>query len=539
MKIRTYILVLLVTLAIAGSAFAQSSPLATQTVLVLPFENASKAPGLDWISEAFPEILGQRLASPGIYVIGRDDRMYAFDRLGIPLSVKPSRATLYRIAEQMDADFVVLGDYRFDGQTFSAQAQVLDMKKLRLSPELNSSGPLVNLIEIQGALAWEVLRTIRPQTMVSKEQFVRAGTPVRLDAFENYIRGILATSRTEKIRRYREAVRLNPQYTLAMLQLGRTYYANREYESASSWLSRIPGSDPAAAEAGYLLGLSYYYLGQFDKAETAFKQTEARVPLTEVYNNLGVVSLRRGKREASQYFTRAVSADPNDPDYHFNLALALYRNGDTAGAVLALKESVAKHPTDVEAKQFLDSISAETTAAAQLRTPLPRLKRNYDETSYKQLALEVQNAMEQSLANADPKKHAAFHVERGLQLLGSGMIPDAEKEFREAVTRDPANADAHAGLAAVAEQNNDMNTARAEARTALQLKPSASAYLVLARVELKANNYVAATQNADQALWLEPGNSTAMALKREIADKQTRPEPAASNATAGSPPPND
>jgi hypothetical protein len=35
--------------------------------------------------------------------------MYAFDHEGVPPAViKPSRATLYRIAEQLDAGFVVL-----------------------------------------------------------------------------------------------------------------------------------------------------------------------------------------------------------------------------------------------------------------------------------------------------------------------------------------------------------------------------------------------------------------------------------------------
>src|SRR3954471_9640832 len=96
----------------------------TQTILVLPFENTSKAPGIEWIGEAFPEVLGQRLSGPGLYVISRDDRNYAFDRMGIPVNVRPSRATLYRIAEQMDSDFVVLGDYNFDGQTFTSHAQV-------------------------------------------------------------------------------------------------------------------------------------------------------------------------------------------------------------------------------------------------------------------------------------------------------------------------------------------------------------------------------------------------------------------------------
>src|SRR5689334_15681908 len=85
------------------------------TLVVLPFENRSQAPALDWIGEAFPEVLSQRLGSPNLFAISRESRDYAFERLGIPSSTKLSRATLYRIAEQMDVDDVVVGSYSYDG----------------------------------------------------------------------------------------------------------------------------------------------------------------------------------------------------------------------------------------------------------------------------------------------------------------------------------------------------------------------------------------------------------------------------------------
>src|SRR5581483_12021917 len=89
------------------------NPRGTQTVMLMPFENQSSAPGLEWIGEAFPAVISQRMARPQLYIISRDDRVYAFDHSGIPMTVLPSRATIYRVAEQMDADFVVLGSYTF------------------------------------------------------------------------------------------------------------------------------------------------------------------------------------------------------------------------------------------------------------------------------------------------------------------------------------------------------------------------------------------------------------------------------------------
>ncbi len=493
-----------------------------QTVLVLPFENLSKAPGLDWIAEAFPEVLGQRLGAAHLNLISRDDRNYALDRFGIPTTLHPSRATLYRIAEQMDADYVVFGSFNYDGQTFSCEAQVLDMKRLKLSDNMKDKGPLLDLIEVQTTLSWQVLKSIIPETPGTGEQFVRASEPIRLDAFENYVRGVVATDRPERIKRLREALRINPQYSQAILALGKTYFEAREYESASSWFAKIPKTEGSYGEANFLLGLSSYYGGEFDKADTAFRIVESRLPLTEVYNNLGVVASRR-HRNAIEYFQKAVQQDSVDPDYRFNLGVALYKSGDMAGASRQFREVLARRPADSEAQDLLASASqsqGSSSAGGNGRLPLERMKRNYDENSYRQLALEVKNAMEQTLAKTDPKTHAQFHVDHGMELLGKGLLEDAEPEFREALLRDPTNARAHAGLAQVAELNGDSASARREAQTSLQLQQNVDAYLVLGRLDLKDNHLDAAEQNADRALWLDPASNAAVSLKRDIGAKR-------------------
>lgn len=497
------------------AAAQQQRPPEALTVVVMPFENESRAPGLEWIGEAFPEVLGQRLASTSIFVISRDDRLYAFDRLGIPANLRPSRSTLYRIAEEMDADFAILGHFQYDGQTFSGSAQALDLKRLHLLPEVRESGPLPNLLDLQNALAWDLMTQLQPRSAGSRTTFLAQSPAVRLDAFENYSRGIIAQTRPEKIQRFREAVRLNPSYAAAILQLGRTYYAGRDYENAALWLDRVPRTDAAAREAGFYQGMSYYYLGQFDKAETAFSFVASRLPLTEIYNNLGVVAARR-RHNAVDYFQKAADADPGDADYRFNLALALVRAGDSAGAMRQLREALSLRPSDSEARSLLDLWTGAGRASAA-NLPLERVKRNYDEASFRQLAFEIESATEMKLAQADPATHARVHVDQGRQMLAEGFKAEAEKLFREAVVLDPANAAAHAGLAETLEAGADAAAARAEAMTAIQLQPSATAYLVLARLDLRDNKVQAASDNADHALALEPANSAALALKREIA----------------------
>jgi tetratricopeptide (TPR) repeat protein/TolB-like protein len=513
-------------------ATAQSPASRGKMLLVTPFENISGTPGLQWIGDAFPEILGQRMSSRALYVIGRDDRLRAFDQLGLPVTLRPSRATLYRVAEQMGVDYLVFGYYSFDGRILTARAQLLDMERMRLSPEITESGPLIELIDLQTALAWDLVRIVRPDFPVSHDAFKAAAPPIRLDAFENYIRGILGTMPQDKIRRFREAVRLSPNYTAALLQLGKSYYSEHQYEQAIATLEKIPSGDSIAREASFYLGLAAYYHGDLAKSQNAFRALASQLPLMEVYNNLGVVSARRGDKGALEYFQKAVQTDPNDPDYRFNLAVSYFRAADQPNAARQVREALNLRPNDSEAKSFLDLVTglptiraAQTLPSPRPGIPLERIKRNYDESSFRQLVLEIEAEAETRLAKTDRRTHARFHVTRGHELLGQGFVTEAENEFREAISLDPNNADAHAGLARALESKPDPIAARAEANTALRLRPFAEPLLVLARLDLSDNKMETAAESVNRALQLEPLNGSALALKRAIAAKLAEKAP--------------
>lgn len=509
-------------------AFAQGTSNVGQTVLVVPFDNQSKAPGIEWISDSFPELLGERLNSPTLFVLPREDRIRAYDRLGIPVELHPSRATIYRIAEQLDVDMVVLGMYNFDGRTFTATAQVLDMRRQKLLPEIHAVGPLVQLIDVQTGLAWDILHALRPETSVSRNTFVAAAPPVRLDALENYIRGLIAPTNEEQIQHFREAVRLNPAYAEALLQLGKAYYRTHRYDEAVAALGRVPPNETLSAEANFYLGLSAYSKGDSPRAEAAFCAVAATLPLAEVYNNLGVVTARSDSRASAEYFQKAIEEDPHDPDYHFNLALALNRKGDAAAASRQLRETLALRPGDGEAKALLDATS--TTAGnprgivpASEKTSLERIRTNYEESSFRQLALKIGAAAEQKLAKADPRVHAQFHIGRGRQLQTQGFLTEAEHEFREAIVLDASTPEAHAGLASVLEARSstpgDDLEARSQAEEALRLRQFPEPLLVLAALDLRDNRTGAAADHIDRALRMEPSNATALALKRALATK--------------------
>jgi tetratricopeptide (TPR) repeat protein len=518
--VRTLRLFVYCSALLAGTvacALAQSPAHSTDTILVMPFENASGAPGLQWISEAFPELLSQRLMSPGIFPLTRDDRLRAYERAGVPAEILPPRATIYRMVDEMDVQYIILGRYTFDGRSFTAAAQILDVPHRKLLPEVHESGALVDLIDVQTAIAWDLLKSLRPSAPLDRQTFVSSAPAIRLDAFEHYVRGIASTATADKIQHFREAVRLNPGYDQAWLRLGKTYFDDHQPDQAIAALSRVSTTARGAREANFYLGVSAYAVGDYPRAESAFRFVSLRLPLPEVYSNLGAVTNRLGNRQqALAYFQKALAADPNNPDYHFNVAVVLAESGSRSEAERELKECLTLSPTDTEARAFLDALLDNSRSA---HASQERIKTNFEENSFQQLVLGIQSAAEERLAKTDPASHALFHVGRGQELLTQGFLTEAEKEFREAVALDANNAEAHVGLARALDAENDLSGARAEAETALRLKTFIDPLLLLARLDLRDNKADAAAQSVDRALKLDPKNSSALTLKRAVAAK--------------------
>jgi tetratricopeptide (TPR) repeat protein len=506
-----------------------------QTLVVIPFENISSAPGLEWLGESFPETFHEQLNSPVLYVASRNERLRAYDRQGIPASIHPTRATLYRLAEQMDVDYAVLGSYHCDGAHLTATAQLLDMRAQKLLPIITETSPLTELATLQSALAWDLLHQIRADFSQPKEKYVAEASPMHLDAAENYLKGVLASSTEEKIQRYRDAVRLNPGYAQAWLELGKTYYAQHDYESAIAALSQVQQSaspsgsisasisGATAREANFYLGLAAYAHGDFAKSESSFEFVVARVPLAEVYNNLGVVAARRGQKKSTEYFEKAIQNDPSDPDYHFNLAVALAESGDRGTAARELRETLDQHPNDAEAKMLLNSVTSPggsiVEANSSTKIPLERIKHNYEEDAFRQMTTQMGNWAEQRFARSDPRAHARFHVELGNELLAHGFTAEALHEFQHAAEVDPSSSAPRTALAEDYEASGDVAKALAEAEASLRIRESAEAYLVLARLDLKANRTESAAQNIDRALQLEPSNPAVQDFKRTLAAK--------------------
>ena len=503
-------------------AFPQAAPSdaanagKNRILLVLPFDNGTGQPNLEWIREAAPAILDARFSSAGFAPMSRPDRIYALDHLGLPQQFQPSRASALKLAQTLDVDSIIVGSYRLEGTGIIAEARVLNVPRLRMSDAVMARGEMNDLVAVFDSLAWRLTRIMDPGFSVAQETFLAAGANLRLDAFEQYIRGISEADQQERARHLKKSVELSPNFGPAWMALGREDFNAQKYEEAAASFAKVSANDPEALEAGFYRGLSLLYFGAYPQSQEAFANVARELPLAEVLNNEGVAVSRQG-RDATSLFVQAAAADPNAADYHFNLAVSLRRHGSAANAINELNQCLKLRPNDTEAQKMLASWKVPNiTATDSDAEPLERIIRTFDAGAFKQAA-QVMDAMEATRLAALPARDRAMKLAgRAREYFNRGLLLEAERLYQSAVANDTRLAEAHAGLAAVRERTGDATSARKEANEALQIAPSLDAYLVLGRLDIATNHIDDASREVSEALKLEPGSRAAQDLKRQV-----------------------
>jgi len=488
-------------------------------LLVLPFDNGTGQPNLEWVREAVPEILDARFASAGFAPMSRADRMYALDHLGLPQQFQPSRASALKLAQTLDVDSIIVGSYRMEDTGMVVEARVLDVPHLRMSDPVMARGEMHDMVALFDSLAWRLTRVMDPGFSVAQDTFLAAGANLRLDAFEQYIRGISEPDQQERERHLKQAVTLSPNFSPAWMALGREDFNGQQYEEAAAAFAKVSPNDPDALEAGFYRGLSLLYFGSYAQAQEAFAGVARELPLGEVVNNEGV-AVSRQNHDGTGLFVQAAAADPNDADYHFNLALSLKRHGSEPNAMNELNQCLKLRPNDSEAQRLLAAWKApKSSDADETAEPLERIVRSFDAGAFKQAAQMMDQMEATRLAALSPHDRAAKLAGRAKDYFNRGLLLEAERLYQSAETDDGSLADAHAGLAAVRERTGDVASARKEANAALQLSPSLEAYLVLGRLDLASNHMDDASRDIAGALKIDPASATAKELNREIEAK--------------------
>ena len=534
--------------------------------LVFPFENAGSSPRFDWLGEGLEELTIQRLAAAGEQVYSHAGRLAELERYGLPSSSRLSRATMLRAAEDLDADFVVFGKFTASGTSLTIESRVLRVNPTRLLPPVRETGTLDGLMALHLRMLWRVLGSAEPRYSLTLAEFSKRQQPLRLDAFEHYIRGLLAGEDDARLRELREAARLEPEWPDPDFALGEVYFTRRDCNSALPWYARLPKTHDRYPEAVFAAGVCRLLLGQPDRAEEVFVSLQnglrnnmvSGADLPEILNDLAIARARQGKvAEAQTDLRRAAELDPDEDDYAFNLGLLALQSNDATAAAEHFREAVEREPDNPEDRAMLilsleragkkseadqeRETATETfgpnglpaihaDAKSDFVTRLNRLKTELDITALR-AGFISSGAPTDAPEAAESSDSSAAHIRRARLELSAGHAEAAEKEFRAALAGDPGNAAAHRGLGEIYRRQGKMEDAVKELQAALASRDSAVVRTLLAKIYLEQKKPDLARTEVERALKLAPNYAEAKQLLEHLRNSK----PAGKNPGGGAP----
>lgn len=407
----------LVLLAGLVSFFSVNLYAVSNTVVVMPFSDTSKNPQAGWISEGIPQLLQEYLGSRPFNLLGRNERLVAFDRIGIPYASFLSKASLIKVGMELDAAYLVLGAYSVTGGKIKLMANVLDLGQASLSRNLEVEGELTQLQFQTLGLAWQVIRMLEPGYNEAREDFSHHFPSVPLPALENYIKGLLEAAPDKQRAYFIAAEKASPGYPQVLLELGKLCFRLKEYQESANWLRKMDTHQPGFSEAAFLLGTDSLLLKDYEKAIEEFTFLEEHFPLGEVLSNLGIALSRMGKNdEAAAAFRKGLTPNATSADQHFNLGYHYWRTGNFAGVLRECAHVLRLEPLDAEAYflqyRSLQSMGKTAEAAAayakakeidpiveswEARAKVPdlfRVQTRFDAASYQQVQLEIQQLLD-------------------------------------------------------------------------------------------------------------------------------------------------
>lgn len=536
-------LLVLSTLTIPAVARAQTQAPAADVVMVLPFENTSNRAEYNWVGESFADALAELLNKPGLIVVTSDERELAYQRLRLPETVIPSRATAIKLARQAKATMIVVGSYSVTPPPTTAAAsangeakqptdayvqvtsRVIKVNEGRTLGEVmdggwatrqfDYGGVLTTLQDIHGRLAYQILYQRDKALPFSQNQIVQEATKIPQKAFEAYVKAVQLDLRAElrtiylknALHYYGEALG-GAVYPQAAFELGRSYMAVGNWKDATEYFSKLQKKEPHYAEAAFYASLGYTKLGDYGHALATIVPLSSDLPLIGVYNNAGAVAVqaaRENKNDAerkrllvqgSDFLARASESAPNDQMVHFNYGYSLFLQGKYNEAADHLRPVITDNQRDGQA-YFLFAKALAKTGKAEAATAADDMARRYLQSAYAKWETEWQKSQTTSGVNL-----------RMRDVLNRDEVFDLLRQQKESTANADSPSSATQDLLIKARdlyQAGRDDEALPELHRVVMIEPTnAEAYLLSGRINLRRSDQEAAIAALKTAIFWDP-----------------------------------
>ena len=509
--------------------------------MVLPFENTSNRAEYNWVGESFADAIAELLNKPGLIVVSSDERELAYQRLRLPETVIPSRATAIKLARQAKATMIVIGSYSVTPPTPTATdnknpekapadayvqvtARVIKVNEGRTMGEVldgawatrqfDYGGPLTTLQDIHGRLAYQILYQRDKALPYSQNQIVQEATKIPQKAFEAYVKAVQLNLRDELRANYlKNALHYYAEaqggavYPQAAFELGRGYMSLGNWKDATEYFSKLQKKEPHYAEAAFYASLGYTKLGDYGRALATVVPLSSDLPLIGVYNNAGAVAAQAAREakndaertrllnQATEFLKSAAESAPNDPMVHFNYGYALFLSGKYADAAEQFRPVITADQRDGQA-YFLFAKSLTKIGKTEAAAAADDQARRYLQSAYAKWETEWQKSQTTNGVTLRLRdvlnREEVFNLDRDKRLTAEANSPSSATQDLLMKARDLYQA------------GRD-EEALPELHRVVMIEPTnAEAYLLSGRINLRRSDQEAAIAALKTAIFWDP-----------------------------------
>ncbi len=353
-------LVFAVALALFVSRDSASS--GEDTVAVLYFENLSDPEDGDHTARMLTELLTYEIASSSqIPMVSRQRIHDVAAGLGIS-SADLDRSDATEVAKEASLGRMVVGQVAVAGDRMMASAEIVDVGSGRslISEriQVSSSEDVFVLAQSLGAGLREELLRLAERDLAAPAARSTSEPTDSVDAYRLYVEGETALQASDfdaAVEQFQEAVRLDPEFSLAQFRLS----------MAARWTSDAPVAHQAARRAAASLARAPIHLrdvvqanalyqdGAYSQAIPLLEKTLDREPEQKealyILSQIYVHSLRDGEpARAIELMERLLALDPRFHQVYDRLALSRAFQGDLEGARSLLETWASIRPDKVE-----------------------------------------------------------------------------------------------------------------------------------------------------------------------------------------------
>jgi TolB-like protein/Tfp pilus assembly protein PilF len=446
----------------AGAETTAAPVAAAKSIAVLPFENLSEDKANGYFADGIQDQILTGLAKIGdLKVISRTSTQKYASR----------PENLSQIARELGVAHILEGSVQRSGNKVRINVQLIEAATDSHLWADTYDRTLDDVFAVESEVAQKIADSLAAN-LSRGERAALAEKPTDVPAaYDAYLKARVLNSKALQTRQqadealdaYREAVRLDPKFTLAWAQLAREAFRTSWTGLDTSGELRVEGEQalarasklaPGSVQVELARGVHMYYIERdFAGALAVMNSLKSKLPNdADVWMWAGYLSRRLGMFEESKVdFSRARELSPNDANIAYHYGVTVIATGDCGRGLRELDASLALAPDNThalalklqcawslgdlaKADAYLESADASSPAVQGLHGMQLLNKRDYAAASkelLRAIAGTGDTSIDALMAGYLPAR-VEWQLDLGISQQRAGATAQALETFRQA-----------------------------------------------------------------------------------------------------------